>query len=148
MNDSKTYIEALYPLIGAISFGSDSKTLASSGVLVKYNKSANDTANTIVHLFRESADTREIESKLNHRTYYITILIRAKATDREEQAQTDLDYLVEKILEVLEVTLRTLDIGNAYIDSSFLESKPVDFKDNYLNEKIVIPIRKRVVVPV
>lgn len=138
---SNTYYEALKTLLDDIVF--DSSTLGAKNIIKKYQRSVRSKPKTEILIFRSRLNSAMLETRLQAQTYAIIIRIRVLAEDREEEAQNNLDYLVEQIINVLENNYNNVSWADGNLENIDFTSQIRTFNDNYYTEDIPIPIKKR-----
>lgn len=143
VSQSFQYIDKLAEIISDIPF--DDGTIGSLELISRYQKSKTETPNTIINIFQASLASNRLENRLNKRNYFLMIRIRSFAVDREYQAQVDVDYLAEAIIEKFENKLNDVDWADGNLDNDDLRANQRDFNDNYYTKDILVTINKRVV---
>jgi hypothetical protein len=137
---ASTYIDTITTLISPIEFGTV-ETLGSAGLIYKQDRSEISHL-TEIHVYRDNLKTVILDNVTNQRTHYIVVSIISNAEKRAEQAQEDIYYLEEKLMEVLEKNHD--NIGWEYLNNYTALSKGRVYNSAYFYKDIVLEINEEV----
>lgn len=132
---ASTYISTIQGIIETIPF--DGGTLGSHGLVYPYEKGADVDHVTEVHIYCPSVRTEKLDNVTNWLVHNIVIGVLAKTDNRMQQAQEDVVYLEEQIIQKLVV-----NFSNAqwrFLDNYKIDPDPRIFQENYWFKGI--PIR-------
>lgn len=140
-----SYVNRLIEIFGPIVF--DSSTLATKNILKDFQKSIKDKPNTEINIYPGNLGTTMIESKLNRKSQAIMIRIQVLAENREQQAQSDLNYLTEQIVDKLEDSFNDSVWQAGWLDNNNIVSTPRTSTPNHYTVFIPVSIKRRRTVP-
>jgi hypothetical protein len=138
----KLYKERIKALLDVIVF--DSSTLGAKNIIKLYLNDTLSKPDTEINIFEKNISTEYLESKLNSRYHFVTIRIRARAENRNQQAQDILEYLSEQITDKLEKATSDATWGDGYMQWKF-NSIDNKYSEGYYVRDITIPIVRRVI---
>lgn len=141
MSQALVYINAHVALLEPIVFagGTLGNTPEGNSLINNYAKSAKDNPNTILRIYSAGILHGKFESHLSQNIRRIITEIRTYADGREEQAQEDLYFLEEAVLNVYKDALK-----NAAWCDGVLELDNLEFRSIYENNYYVSRLETRI----
>lgn len=140
ISKSSQYIDIIFNKLSTVDFGS-AGSLGSLNLIFKQDKAKIDH-DTEIHIFRDYLKSVILDNATNVRTHVIVVSVICLAENREAQAQEDIYYLEEKILEIVEKGHD--NINWLYLNNYDVSAKGRSYQSNYFYKDIAIQINEEV----
>lgn len=136
--------DKLVELFNAIEFH-DGKTLGETNTVINYHKALIQNVNTQVCVYSKGElESRAIENRTQKRMNGIEIEILVNITNREQQAELDLNYLQEKITEVIENNFNNSAWVAGELENTNFVWKRQSYADGFEARRLLINVAQRV----